>query len=231
MRDSLRAKGKKLKALIQNHRTAFGSVVKPQLTRENSFELHLSNPKNILADVDPTDAEGCWEAIEHELKKTKKMAAIGGYGEKRTAYRINKELFGSEQEERCIHLGIDIWMPGRTPIYAPLDAKVHSFADNASLGNYGPTIILEHKLEDVVFYTLYGHLTRESLSDKLKGQLIKKGQSFATIGWPHENGNWVVHLHYQFMADMLGNEGDFPGVSTEKEADFYLTLCPEPAVM
>ncbi|MCB0754696.1 MAG: peptidoglycan DD-metalloendopeptidase family protein [Flavobacteriales bacterium] len=231
MLDSLLAKGEQLQKLIGKYRSAFGSVVRPALTKENTLELRLSNPNNILAAVDPTDAEGCWEAIERELKQTQKVAAVGGYAEKRTAYRINPELFGSDLEERCIHLGVDIWMAGGTAVYAPLDGTVHSFADNASLGNYGPTIILEHKLEDVVFYTLYGHLTRESLSGKYKGQTIKKGDAFAAIGWPHENGNWVVHLHYQFMADMLGNEGDFPGVSTEKEAELYLTLCPEPAVV
>jgi hypothetical protein len=40
---------------------------------------------------------------------------------------------------------------------AALDGRVHSFQNNDSLGNYGPTIILEHQVEDLTFYTLYGH--------------------------------------------------------------------------
>ena len=63
------------------------------------------------------------------------------------------------------------------------------------------------------------------------GQSILKGESFAAIGSPAENGNWVPHLHFQFMADMMGNLGDFIGVATEREAEFYLTLCPEPVVL
>ena len=231
MLDSLVAKAEQLQKLIGKHRSAFGSVVWPILSQENTLKLNLSDPDNFLAKVNPNNAEGCWEAIESELKKTQKIAAFGGYAEKRTAYRINPELFGSDLEERCIHLGIDIWMAGGTAVYAPLDGTVHSFADNASLGNYGPTIILQHELENVVFYSLYGHLTRESLADKYVGKPIKKGEAFASIGLPHENGNWVVHLHYQYMADMLEKQGDFPGVATEREAEFYLTLCPEPVVV
>jgi murein DD-endopeptidase MepM/ murein hydrolase activator NlpD len=40
---------------------------------------------------------------------------------------------------------------------------VHSFNYNTGLGDYGPTIILEHKIEDHKFYTLYGHLSLESI--------------------------------------------------------------------
>ncbi|TNF29347.1 MAG: peptidase M23 [Bacteroidetes bacterium] len=231
MLEDLRAKGQKLKEVIGRNRAAFGSVVRPALTVDNTLELRLSDRRNILAGIDPTDAGACWNAIALALNERGKVAAIGGYAEKRTAYRINPELFGREVDERCIHLGVDIWMATGTDIHSPLDATVHSFADNDSLGNYGPTIILQHELENVKFYTLYGHLTRTSLAGLMVGQSILKGESFAAIGSPAENGNWVPHLHYQFMADMMGNRGDFIGVATEREAEFYLTLCPEPVVL
>jgi murein DD-endopeptidase MepM/ murein hydrolase activator NlpD len=228
--DSILAKGAKLREVIAEHRTEFGSVLRPALAADNVLELRISEPGNIISDVPMAEVGRCWKTIESELKSTDKVAAIGGYAEKRTAYRINPELFGASEEERCIHLGTDIWVAEGTTIYAPLDATVHSFADNASLGNYGPTIILEHKLDGVTFYSLYGHLSRASLVDKKIGQSIAKGDPFATVGAPSENGNWVTHLHYQFIADMLDNEGDFIGVATESQADFYLSLCPEPVV-
>ncbi len=231
MNDSLLAKAEKVRQVIDRNRDKFASVVRPTLTKKNTFELRLSDPNNIVAKIDPSDADGCWETIENELNRQKKVAAIGGYGEKRTAYRSNPDLFGSEENERCIHLGIDIWMAAETKIYAPLSGRVHSFADNASLGNYGPTIILEHNLEDVTFYTLYGHLSRASIIGLAVDQQFEKGEPFASIGFPHENGHWVPHLHYQFIVDMLSNNGDFPGVSTEEETDFYLKLCPKPVVV
>lgn len=231
MNEDLLAKGDALKELMGRYRSQFGSVIRPALTAKNTLELRLPDPQSILADTDPNDPEACWIAIEEALQQHGKMAAIGGYAEKRTAYRVNPELFGNENDERCIHLGVDIWMAAGTPVYAPLDGTVHSFADNNSLGNYGPTIVLEHELEDVKFFTLYGHLTLSSLTRLYEGKQIRKGEQIGAIGSPSENGNWVPHLHYQFMADMMGCRGDFIGVSTEREARFYLSLCPEPVVM
>jgi murein DD-endopeptidase MepM/ murein hydrolase activator NlpD len=64
---------------------------------------------------------------------------------------------------------------------AALDGRVHSFQNNDSLGNYGPTIILEHQVEDLTFYTLYGHLSLNSI-DKIKiGQQFKR-ETIATLG-------------------------------------------------
>ena len=224
-------KGKKLKSIVQSNRDAFSCVIQPALSNENTLGLNLSDPNNIVAQCDPSDADLCWNVIEQALASSNKIAAIGGYAEKRTAYRVNKSLFGDGDDERCIHLGIDIWMKAGTPIHAPLDGVVHSFADNVGIGNYGPTIILKHELEGVEFYSLYGHLTLSSLIELGVGKRIEQGKSFAAIGQPTENGNWTPHLHYQFIADMMGCRGDFIGVSTETDSEFFLTLCPEPVVL
>lgn len=231
MKSELIEKGKRLKAIIERDRDKFGCVIQPALTEDSVYHLNLSDSNNVLATIDAADADKCWEVLKWELHNAGKTAAIGGYAEKRSAYRVNPELFGAEEEERCIHLGVDIWMWDGTPIHAPLDAKVHSFADNLGLGNYGPTIILEHELEGLSFFSLYGHLTRESLENLEIGQALKKGDEFGAIGSADVNGSWPPHLHYQFVADMMGSKGDFIGVASEAEADFYLSLCPEPVVL
>lgn len=231
MNDNLLTKGEELKLLLSKHREKFSCVIQPPLTKENTYQLNISDPENVVANTDFTHAELCWKIIRQVLDENNKIAAIGGYAEKRIAYRINPSLFGSEENERCIHLGVDIWMEPETQIVAPLDAVVHSFADNASLGNYGPTIILEHELEGISFYTLYGHLTRKSIIGLCVSKRLKQGEVFAAIGSPEENGHWPPHLHYQLITDLMGCTGDFIGVSTEEEAAFYLTLCPEPVVL
>jgi murein DD-endopeptidase MepM/ murein hydrolase activator NlpD len=153
--------------------------------------------------------------------------AVGGYGENRAFY-AQSEVFQGEAGARSIHLGIDLWMPAGTPVFAPLAAQVHSFKDNAHFGDYGPTIILEHTLENQVFYTLYGHLSRESLQDLAEGQVIEKGQKIAEFGVPEVNGGWLPHLHFQLMTDLLGNRGDFIGVAHPQEQAYYLDICPNP---
>ena len=131
---------------------------------------------------------------------------------------------------RTVHLGIDIWMPAGTSVFSPLEGRVHSFNNNAHERDYGPTIILEHQISnDLTFYTLYGHLSLQSLEGLKKGMPVKKGQLIATIGPTPENGNWPPHLHFQVMLDMLDNEGDFPGVGFPEEKDLWLSICPSGA--
>jgi peptidoglycan LD-endopeptidase LytH len=160
-------------------------------------------------------------------------ALIGGYGERRDIYAASP-LFGGARhdgsEPRVIHLGIDIWAPAGTPVAAPLAGVVHSFADNAGFGDYGPTIILEHAPEDQepVFYTLYGHLARRSLTDLVVGRPVARGEVIAWLGEPHENGGWPPHLHVQRIADLGDHRGDFPGAARVSERDHYLRRCPDP---
>jgi murein DD-endopeptidase MepM/ murein hydrolase activator NlpD len=113
-------------------------------------------------------------------------------------------------------------------VYAPYDSVVHSAKDNALFGDYGPTIILSHTIADETFYTLYGHLSRESLIGKKPGTTIKQGEEFARLGAPPINGDWPPHLHLQIILDMLGKVGDYPGVAAESQRDLFLTLCPDP---
>jgi murein DD-endopeptidase MepM/ murein hydrolase activator NlpD len=113
-------------------------------------------------------------------------------------------------------------------VYCPLEGTVHSFADNNNHGDYGPTIILEHKVDQYTFYTLYGHLSRTSLSGLRKGLLIKTGVQFAALGAYDENVHWPPHLHFQLMRDLGDKTGDYPGVCARSEQDFYLQNCPDP---
>ena len=50
-----------------------------------------------------------------------------------------------DDEPRRLHLGVDIWADAGTPVYVPLDGRIHSFRDNNHFGDYGPTVILQHR--------------------------------------------------------------------------------------
>lgn len=153
----------------------------------------------------------------------------GGYGEQRVIYQ--KSAVFSAEEARSLHLGIDLWAPAGTPIFAPLPARIHSFANNAASGDYGPTLILEHELLGESFYTLYGHLSLESMAQWAEGKQIQAGEQIATLGAWAENVHWPPHLHFQLISDMLGKKGDFPGVCAPSEADYWLGVCPDPNLL
>ena len=91
------------------------------------------------------DSASAYEAyIRSLLDGNRAVAAYGGYLEKRNLY--TSELFENDGVRRNIHLGVDIWAPAGTAVLAPLEGTVHGFDYNAGPGNFGPTIILKHRL-------------------------------------------------------------------------------------
>ena len=158
---------------------------------------------------------------------------IGGYDEHRTVYSRSK-VFDAPQpghEPRRLHLGIDIWSDAGTPVYAPLDGVLHSFAFNDQYGDYGATIILMHQLKNFTFHSLYGHLSLKDLDGLTTGVKISAGELIAHFGEPAENGHWPPHLHFQLIMDMEGNKGDYPGVCKYSERKKYLANCPDPDLL
>ncbi|MEO6407121.1 MAG: peptidoglycan DD-metalloendopeptidase family protein [Ferruginibacter sp.] len=172
--------------------------------------------------------------INEQKQKAGTRFLFGGYNENRAMYSRSKLFDGTQGENvepRSLHLGLDIWSDAGTKVYAPQDATVHSFAFNKQHGDYGATIILQHELEGVVFYTLYGHLSLKDLEGLEKGKPIQKGEVFAHFGSPEENGNWPPHLHFQLIADIVGFHGDYPGVCKPSESKYYLQNCPDPLLV
>jgi peptidoglycan LD-endopeptidase LytH len=155
---------------------------------------------------------------------------IGGYNEHRTVYS-RSHVFDGENEPRRLHLGIDIWGPVGTPVYAPLGGYVHSFAFNDHYGDYGATIILHHQVDGTSFNTLYGHLSLRDLAGLQQGQYVSRGVPFAHFGEPKENGYWPPHLHFQLIQEMHEHDGDYPGVCRYSERAGYLENCPDPDVI
>lgn len=152
---------------------------------------------------------------------------IGGYDENRVIYR-QRDHFTNQENPRSIHLGIDIWADAGEAIYSPLAGEVHSFAFNNQFGDYGPTIILKHQLEEIEFYTLYGHLSLESLDGLYEGKQFAAGEKIAAIGNFPENGDWPPHLHFQVIGEIGEYKGDFPGVSSIENRENFLRICPDP---
>ncbi len=157
------------------------------------------------------------QAVLQKIANAGALAGVGGYLENRSLYK-DTDLFQGDAE-RCIHVGVDVFMPAGTDLYAPLDGVIHSFANRQVSGDYGPVIILRHELVGVEFHTLYGHLAQASLDGLSEGKAVAAGKVIANIGARPLNGNWPPHLHFQLIRDMQGNRGDYPGVVRPAELD------------
>ena len=91
------------------------------------FDFSKQNPE--IQGVDMTNVADLQRYIDDTLARTGHTWGLGGYGENRFFYE-KSELFRSGSEYRSIHLGLDIWLPAGTKIFAPIDARVHSFQEN-----------------------------------------------------------------------------------------------------
>ncbi len=193
--------------------------------------LDLSVTNKELVQNKPATAADFEIFITNYLKNNNAEIAYGGYIEGRNLYQRSTIFKNDGNPERNIHIGLDLWGKVGTEILAPLDGKVHSFKDNLGLGNYGPTIILEHEIENEKFYTLYGHLSLESIENITVGTVFKKGESFATFGDSTINGDYAPHLHFQIINNIEDNYGDYPGVCNINDLNFYIENCPDPNLL
>lgn len=195
------------------------------------FPLNLSASNVDLETLDFANATAVEVYIQLQREFFDSKIAFGGYLEKRNLYQRSTHFRNENSEERNIHIGIDLWTQAGTAVICPLDGWIHSFKNNATMGDYGPTIILKHQLENDIFYTLYGHLSLESIKNIKNGMRFKKGQQLATLGNSSENGDYATHLHFQIIKNMGNYYGDYPGVCSESDLDFYLENCPDPNLL
>jgi murein DD-endopeptidase MepM/ murein hydrolase activator NlpD len=193
--------------------------------------LDLSAFNQELNELNIADSSQFETYIEHLLAEKNAKVAHGGYNEIRNLYKRSTVFNDLNTEERNIHIGLDLWIKAGTPVLTALDGKVHSFQYNNNLGDYGPTIILEHQLGSHVFYTLYGHLSLESIASIKTGDFFAKGQQLATLGDASINGDYAPHLHFQIIKDIKENFGDYPGVCSKSNLDYYLENCPDPNLL
>lgn len=204
------------------------SVLDASIPLHSYIPLDLSISNTDLQQVDVSSSSALEQYINQHIHKHKGLVAYGGYNETRNIYQRSTHFNQQNQDtERNIHIGLDLWLAAGSSIFAPLDATVHSFKNNTNYGDYGPTIILKHENNKETFYTLYGHLSLASIANLQVGQTFKKGTQIAALGDASVNGDYPPHLHFQIIRDLQGCEGDYAGVCSKKDLDFYLGNCPD----
>lgn len=206
-------------------------VIAPEIDYSEYIALDLSVFNEELHHHTLNTAHDYGIFIQNHLDNNNAKIAYGGYLERRNLYKRSTVFRNETSTERDIHIGLDLWINEQASIHAVLDGTIHSLQNNDALGDYGPTIILEHQLEGLKFHTLYGHLSLESLGDKKVGDFVEKGTQIATLGLPPINGDYAPHLHFQIIIDMQNKKGDYPGVCNESDLSFYTENCPDPNLL
>ncbi len=220
---------------LTDHADAVGAVVEPDLRKGSSLAFDLTAGSADFAEIgDPLDTTRWTEAIFGRMAAADVPVGIGRYGEARRSYTSGAyRPAGSDADGwRTVHLGMDLFLAPGSPVFAPLDGTIHSFDHNDRPQDYGPTIILRHEVPHVgEFFTLYGHLSTESVDGLSVGATVAKGARVGMIGEASVNGNWPPHLHLQVIVDMLDHAGTFPGVCADRDRALWLSLCPDPNLL
>lgn len=207
-------------------------VIGFDLRREPSIVLDLSIASPLMSgDVHENIEPALTRRVFDLMRQSNVRLAIGCYDEPRLLYVAPAFALGPRptDEHRTIHIGLDLFADAGTPVFAPLAGTIHAFADNAAPQDYGPVIVVRHATDDgTEFFTLYGHLSRESLRNLAAGQRVEAGAQIATLGTAEVNGGWTPHLHLQIITDLLGLGTDFPGVARPTQRSVWRALCPDP---
>jgi murein DD-endopeptidase MepM/ murein hydrolase activator NlpD len=113
------------------------------------------------------------------------------------------------------HAGIDLKVPEGTPVASIAGGRISSVIRDAS--GLGLHVIIEHRLGEETFYSIYGHLSAVSVRE---GQDVAPGQMIALSG--STGRSTAAHLHLQIDRGEPGeiaHEPYWPGdVPTKTEA-------------
>ncbi len=219
-----------------------------QYTFHNIIEINESKIKNVDLSVGSKvipathelyDVKAFQKRIDSYIEDNEIDAAYGGYGEIRPFYTTDN--YETENDKgyqwRTQHLGLDVWTSlqnkkgERRKIYSPYGGEIICSHNNDIDCDYGATLMIKHQTESFEFYTLYGHLSLDSLDISPLNRKVKAGDHIAYLGDTNENGNWAPHLHFQVLLDLLENETNYPGVAYAHEWKIWKSICPDPSLL
>ena len=210
-------------------------VLDVDLRRAPSLVLDLGVGSRLLG-ADPQEAatDALTDKVRRAMRDAGVAVGVGRYDEARGIYLSG--LFGAGErptdERRTVHLGIDLFVEPGSPIHAPLEGVVHTLANNTAPLDYGPLVILRHETDGgAAFFTLYGHLTEDTLESLELDQRITRGERIARVGAPPTNGGWTPHLHFQIILDLLEQGADVPGVAHASRRAVWTSLSPDPNIL
>jgi 4-aminobutyrate aminotransferase-like enzyme/Ser/Thr protein kinase RdoA (MazF antagonist) len=206
---------------LDKARGSFASIIEADVSAFPVGDLSVSGslcPENPFV-LTPAEAgrlgrdDACW---------------LGRHGEPRLIY-TEPGFTGATKSanRRTVHLGLDVFAPAGTALYAPFPGSVVFAGYEDGAQGYGGKVILRHDTPEGALFTLWGHVAAECTSLR-PGQKIAAGQAFVRLGTPAENGGWAPHLHLQLGFE---DDPDWDGVADPEDTALQLARFPNPAAL
>jgi murein DD-endopeptidase MepM/ murein hydrolase activator NlpD len=166
---------------------------------------------------------------QQPLQETWFKFDVGKYDERRVGM-YTTDLFGTQGNQRDIHIGLDVGGPVGTAVHAIHSGKIHSVGYNPADGDYGHVIVTEHTLANRKVWALHGHLSASSSSKWRAGDDVQRGDVIGWLGAPEENGGWPPHVHFQLSLREPPTH-DMPGVVNIAQRAESIELYPDPRMV
>jgi 4-aminobutyrate aminotransferase-like enzyme/Ser/Thr protein kinase RdoA (MazF antagonist) len=215
---------------IGAHRRELHSVLDKAPALSAKAAVPFGDPAHPIAKASaarqPEEAERLWRAIADEAGIE---LGIGPWGEERPVYSSDafRSVFVPDQR-RALHLGLDLFAPAGSNVRTPLDATVMDLFETDLPLDYGHAVLLRHEPDGLVFYSLWGHLSAQTVRDLKVGERLKAGDVIGQLGGPHENGNWQPHVHIQLITYQPDHAGDVIGAGEASCRAVWAELFPDP---
>lgn len=215
---------------IAQHKKTFAPIIRPAPATMTKVIVPYGDAEHFMtiasAEQRAEEATRWWDEY-CELNSI--QLGVGPWGEKRIVY--TDKAFESRFQQgrrRDHHLGLDLFMPAGTKLYAPIDGVVKSVEVEKEPLGYGGLIAIEHQPEGCPpFVTLWGHMGHEVLNRLKAGQKLSAGDLIGEMGGISENGGWTPHLHLQISVDTELSATDILGVGEADYLNVWADLFPD----
>ena len=217
-------------AWLNSNKGSFYALMGPHVDLNQAPMVALSVEHSSI----PQDPCSIRASEAQQLTDADVDVALGYYLEPRLVYTDQAFKSGPwpSSNRRTVHLGIDVFAPAGTALYAPMAATVEAVDNRNGNLDYGGVVILRHQTPaGDAFYSLYGHLNPVSVAQLTVGQTLAQGDLFAHLGEPCENGGWDPHAHVQLALSVDGMGYDWPGAADPDDLILWQKLCPNPAAL
>ena len=178
----------------------------------------------------PDEAEKAWLEI---AAREGASLGIGPWGEDRPVYTtkafVSRMAVG---KRRSMHLGLDLFLDAGANVRTPLAGKIIDlYATDLPL-DYGHAVLLQHDpAEGVRFYTLWGHLSANTVHARRLGEVLEAGDVIGQLGHNTENGGWAPHLHLQILTYKPESAADVIGAGEPEYKAVWAELFPNAATL
>ncbi|MBL4745234.1 MAG: aminotransferase class III-fold pyridoxal phosphate-dependent enzyme [Flavobacteriaceae bacterium] len=206
----------------------------PSIAKKEVFSVDLGLESELVgASFDFENVQLFHYKMEQLQEKNPSKIVAGGYLEIRPVYTTDayKQLSNQGIEYRTCHLGMDFWLAAGTPVHTLFDGEVVISTVQPEAKSYGGLLLIKHETKALVFYSIFGHLSKKSISNLPVGTKVSKGDLIGNIGDRSENGHWSPHLHFQLTLDILSFSNDFPGVASPRTLNVWKSICPDPNLL